>query len=382
MSTRRVWANRVRSPRGMFARYVWADLVRNPRRTLSTTVGVLLGVGFSCAILFFVDGLSASMTQRAVAPLAIDMQLVSNELSTGVVRLGMAIDPVGPAEPGDVIRVRLELVNGGETVANEVIVRSVPGAGLAYVAGSAVIDGKAVGAEPESPFARGPAKVGVNIGTVEPGATVVMEYQVAVSAAREISEKDFASSYSTREAAIPIAANAPEPKSLAELVTEIGALDGVSFAAQLSFADLPPGALKAAAPVDGLVRVFGLDPSYTEHDATIEIVEGSQVAGEAMISAEAAAALAVGVGDAVSLALPDGSQLEARVSGIVDLTRARSLFSSRKGADLETFVYVPYSLVVDSATFEGVVVPAFKQAATDRSGRVKSPPVREIDIGV
>ena len=52
----------------MFFRYVWADLVRNPRRTLSTVAGVLLGVGLSCAILFFVDGLSASMTQNAVAP--------------------------------------------------------------------------------------------------------------------------------------------------------------------------------------------------------------------------------------------------------------------------------------------------------------------------
>ena len=60
----------------MLARYVWADLVRNPRRTLSTTVGVMLGVGLSCAVLFFVDGLSASMTQRAVAPLPIDMQRV------------------------------------------------------------------------------------------------------------------------------------------------------------------------------------------------------------------------------------------------------------------------------------------------------------------
>jgi putative ABC transport system permease protein len=297
----------------MFVRYVWADLVRNPRRTLSTAVGIMLGVGFSCAILFFVDGLSASMTQRAAAPLAIDMQLVSNELLTGDVRLRMAVEPIAPAEPGDVIRVRLEFANGGETPANEVIVRSVPAAGLVYVAGSAVIDGEVVAAETENPFASGPGKVGVNIGTVEPGASVVMGYQVTVSAARDISEQDFASTFSTREAVMPVVANAPEPKSLAKLVPEIEALDGVSFAAQLSFVDLPPGALVAGAPVDGLVRVFGFDPSYTEHDATIKIVEGSQVAGEAMISAEAAASRSVGVGDAVSLALPDGSQLEARV---------------------------------------------------------------------
>lgn len=366
----------------MIARYVWADLVRNPRRTLSTAVGVMLGVGFSCAILFFVDGLSASMTQRAVTPLAIDMQLVSTEPLTGDVRLGLKVEPIGPAEPGDVTQVRLELVNGGETPANEVIVRSVPSAGLAYVEDSAVIDGEVVAADTENPFARGPAKIGVNIGTVAPGATVVMTYQVTASAAREISEQEFASSFSTREVATPVAANAPSRKSLAELVTAIAAIDGVSFAAQLSFADLPPGALTTGAPVDGLVRVFGFDPSYTEHDATIDIVEGWQVAGEAMISAETAASLAVGVGDAVSLALPDGSQWEARVSGIVDLTRARSLFSSRQGADLETFIYVPYTLVIDSATFNDVVVPAFRRAATGRGEQVKSPPVREIDVGV
>src|SRR5215212_5527174 len=122
MTASHVSADHVRNPRRMLAKYVWADLVRNPRRTLSTAIGVMLGVGFSCAILFFVDGLSASMTQRAVAPLAIDMQLVSNEQLAGNTRLGMAVDPVGPAEPGDVIHVRLEFENDGETSANEVIV--------------------------------------------------------------------------------------------------------------------------------------------------------------------------------------------------------------------------------------------------------------------
>ena len=58
----------------MFIKFVTADLIRNPRRTLSTAIGVLLGTGLFCAVLFFVDGLSASMTQRAVAPLPIDKE--------------------------------------------------------------------------------------------------------------------------------------------------------------------------------------------------------------------------------------------------------------------------------------------------------------------
>ncbi len=79
----------------MLAKYVWADLVRNPRRTLSTAIGVMLGVGLSCAILFFVDGLSVSMTQRAVAPLPIDMQYVLTEPIAGDIRLQLKIDPIG-----------------------------------------------------------------------------------------------------------------------------------------------------------------------------------------------------------------------------------------------------------------------------------------------
>jgi len=361
---------------------VWADLFRNPRRTLSTAVGVMLGVGFSCAILFFVDGLSASMTQRAVAPLAIDMQRVLTQPVAGDMRLELKAEPTGPANPGDVIRVHLELQNQGQTPANEVIVRSVPSAGLTYLDGSAVVNGKAVAAGAESPFASGPAKVGLNIGTVEPGATVALEYQATVSASGDISDQVFASTFSTREALTPIKANAPVPMSLAELRMLIRALDGVTFAEQLSFADLPPESLSAGTPVEGVVRLFGFDPGYTEHDPTIKIVEGSQVPDEALISAEAASFLSVGVGDSVSLTLPDGTRLDKRVSGIVDLTRARSLFSSRKGANFETFIYVPNAIVIDSTAFTDVVVPAFERAETGRGERVKSPPVREIDIGI
>lgn len=98
-------------------------------------------------------------------------------------------------------------------------------------------------------------------------------------------------------------------------------------------------------------RIFGFDASYVAHDRTIKIVEGSQVAGEAMISAGAAVVLSVGVGDRVAVALPDGTRMTTQVSGIVDLARARSLFASRRGSDLETFIYVPHVIVMDSARF-------------------------------
>ena len=85
----------------MLVKYVWADLVRNPRRTLSTVIGVMLGIGLTSAILFFVDGLSASMTQRAVAPLPIDMQRVLTEPGTGDVQLRVELEPTGQAKPGE-----------------------------------------------------------------------------------------------------------------------------------------------------------------------------------------------------------------------------------------------------------------------------------------
>ena len=53
--------------------YVWRDLVRNPRRTLASLVGVVLGVGLFSGVLFFIDGSGATMTKRALEPLALDI---------------------------------------------------------------------------------------------------------------------------------------------------------------------------------------------------------------------------------------------------------------------------------------------------------------------
>src|SRR5256885_16265000 len=57
-------------------RYAWRELVRNSRRTAASLVGVALGVGLFSGVLFFIDGSSATMTERALAPLALDMQRV------------------------------------------------------------------------------------------------------------------------------------------------------------------------------------------------------------------------------------------------------------------------------------------------------------------
>ena len=372
----------------MFIKYVLADLLRNPRRTLSTTVGVLLGIGLFCAVLFFIDGLSASMTQRAVAPLPIDMQRVLTQPVAGDLRLHLTVQPSGPVKPGDLVTVVLQMINQGKTPANEVVIRSALSEGLVYRPGSATADGLALDAGPDNPFDKGLTKAGLNIGTLAPGASVALAYQATVGAAGTITMADFVATFSTREAVFPIAANAQEPVRLAELAAQLRALDGVAFAEQLSFADLGPGAiaagsaLAASKTIDGPARVFGFDAGYVARDKTVRIVEGAQVPGAAMISAETAAALSVGVGDWVSLALPDGSRLQADISGIVDLTQARSLFASRRGADFETFLYMPYTIIISSTQFATDIVPAFERATTARGARVKAPPVREVDIGV
>src|ERR1700681_1653545 len=61
-------------PRCVMLKYSLRDLTRNPRRTLASVVGVALAVGLFSSTAFFVDGSAARMTERAIAPVAIDMQ--------------------------------------------------------------------------------------------------------------------------------------------------------------------------------------------------------------------------------------------------------------------------------------------------------------------
>src|SRR5216117_76360 len=144
----------------MIASYVWRDLVRNPRRSLATLAGIALGVGLFSAVLFFIDGSSASMTQRAIAPLPLDMQRVLTAPLGQDVRLTERVTPAGPLRPGDTVRVELVLANGGARPANEVVVRDEPPAPLSYVPGSTTVDRARI-PDPggDSPLAQGPAKL-------------------------------------------------------------------------------------------------------------------------------------------------------------------------------------------------------------------------------
>lgn len=365
----------------MLARYVFADLVRNPRRTLSTAVGVALGVGLFCGVLFFVDGLSASMTQRAVAPLAIDMQRIVTERVGGATELIQTFSPQGRLRPGAQARVELEIRNPGPTAANEVTVRSMPGGGLRFVPGSATNGGVPIAEIADDPFAHGLGQMGLNLGTVNPGTTFRLSYRVQATRTRDLDATAVSSSSSSRESVTPVPANRPQVTRLAELARLVGRVPGVARAGQLSFADLGNERLAAGGTVaPGPTKILAFDAAYAAQDPTIVVTKGQLSPTGAVVSAEAARALHVDVGGRVTVTLPDSSTIDAKVTGIADLSRARSLFSSRRGGDLETFVYTRNSIVVSPARFDDTVLPASERAATTRGARLKTPPVREIDI--
>ena len=365
----------------MSVRYVLADLLRNPRRTLSTMVGVTLGVGLFCGVLFFVDGLSASMTQRAIAPLPIDMQRIVTERVGNTLTLTQSFDVTGRLTAGDQARVELEVRNVGELSANEVIVRSRPGSKLRFVPDSAAIDGTPVAGVDGNPFARGLGEVGVNLGTVEVGAGHRLTYLVEALTDSDLSDTTVTSSFSSRESVIPIAANEPASVALDELARKINRVRGVETATQLAIADLGSGTLSAGATTaPGPVKIFGFDDAYASRDTTIDIVSGALSNDGAVLSAEAAGAMGISIGDTVTVELPDSSTVDLPVSGIADLSRSRSLFSSRRGGDLETFIYTRNAVVVSPTRFADTVFPAFERATIRRGGRLKTPPIREIDV--
>ena len=367
----------------MLVRYVLADLVRNPRRTLSTMVGVTLGVGLFCGVLFFVDGLSASMTQRAVAPLAIDMQLVATQPIGAALTMTQTVGSPDQLAAGGETSVALEISNTGEVEAHDVTIRSRPVDGLTVVPQSAEVDGTPIVEIDGNPFSHGLGQIGFNLGTLAPGDSRHLGYRV--TAGREICVDDTAlqPTYSSRENPIPVAANEPPLVDLRELAIRIAALDGVAAASPLSITDLGTSRLTAAgSTASGPAKIFAFDDAYASRDDTIQIVDGALSADGAVLSAEAAAALHLSVGDTVSVRLPDDSAIDLVVTGIADLSRARSLFSSRRGGDLETFVYTANSVVVSPGTFADIVQPAFDRAAAAGGGRIKAPPIREVDIAL
>ena len=138
-------------------------------------------------------------------------------------------------------------------------------------------------------------------------------------------------------------------------------IPGVAAADGLGFVDLPPGSLAAdTSRIPRPVRVFAFDRSYQARYPSIRTVAGSFRPASALLSVEAARALAAEPGVTLALRIPGRRMpLSLPVSGVVDLARAQPLFSSRKSAKFEEFLYVPDSVVVTPETFRDTIIPAF-----------------------
>ena len=366
--------------------YAWRDLVRNPRRTLASLAGVVLGVGLFAGVLFFIDGSGATLTTRAVAPLAIDMQRVVTSPLGRRLTFTEQLGPAGPVAAGAPVTVTLTIANDGPEPAHEVVVNDEPPPPLSYQQGTTTLGGNP---QPDvagqSPLAQGLARSGLNIGTVDPGRTVTLTYQaIANQPVADLAALTPKGRLSTREDVVPLPANAPPPVGLDELAAAAGRIPGVAAADALTFVDLPPGSLHAGgATVDRPTRVFAFDAAYQRHHPSIRIASGQLGEDTATLSAEAARALGADVGADVSIDLPAGAPpLTLPVGGIADLARARALFDSRKSTELEEFLYVPSSVIVSPATFESTILPAFRAATAQEGSVLKSFPVQELDVQV
>ena len=189
----------------MIRRYVWRDLRRNPRRSLTALAGMTLGIGLFSAVLFFIDGSSATMTARAIAPIPIDMQRVLGDPLGNKVRLTEQITP-SRLEPGEHGQVTLILANRSSHPANEVVIRDEPTPPLTYVPNSLTIDGSRM-PDPggEFPLAQGEAKLGLNLGTVRSNSKVALAYEVVADAAIEsVPSLGPSASFSSREIGMPV----------------------------------------------------------------------------------------------------------------------------------------------------------------------------------
>src|SRR4051812_23988547 len=156
--------------------YVWRDLVRNRRRTFASLAGVILGVGLFSGVLFFIDGSGATMTKRAIAPLALDMQRVLTSPLGGGLRLEERLNDrsLGADER---TMVTLTVTNTSAAPAKEVVVQDEPPPPLAYERGTTMVNGRPLSDKgKQSPLAQGVAHTGYNVGTLAPGGKVEVSY--------------------------------------------------------------------------------------------------------------------------------------------------------------------------------------------------------------
>jgi putative ABC transport system permease protein len=343
---------------------------------------VALGVGLFASIVLFVDGSANTMTERAIAPVTIDMQVaLSSPLAS---RLTATETLSGPASlaAGQTATVTFTVSNESSRQASNVVVRDEPPPPLTYVPNTTDLDGRRL-PEPEE----GGAGIiqGVPVGSLAPRASATLTYLVraggTVPALAGIALHGTVSS-AEEPAASP--ANGPRAVRIEELAADVSRIRGVGRVDRLDMIDLPGGSLRSgSSALARSLRVFAFDPRYAGRYPGIVLTAGSYAPGTSLLSVEAARSLGAAPGSSVELRVPGRERPVAlAVGGVADLSRADSLFASRVADSLGDFIYVPHSIVVPLEVFDEMVVPALRQDAASPSPVLKNLPVMELDVGM
>ena len=76
--------------------YTRASITRNGYRTLAMVLGTMLAIGLLSAVLFYVDASASQMTQKALAAVPVDLQVVANSTDANLA----AVEPALASQPG------------------------------------------------------------------------------------------------------------------------------------------------------------------------------------------------------------------------------------------------------------------------------------------
>jgi putative ABC transport system permease protein len=352
--------------------------MRNPRRTLASAVGVALAVGLFSSTAFFVDGSAARMTERALAPVAIDMQAGLTRPLASPLTITEVFDAT-TLTSGQVGSVTLVVTNTSDRSATRVEVRDQLPPQLTYVAGSTAINGVAV---PDIEGAS-PLEAGLKVGDLAPRAKTTVIYRARATAAV------FATAGLPQQATVrsaenpaPAQANAPAALNLADIRNQIANVPGVVSADELGAVDLPAGRVASGSQTAGQpVRIFAMDPTFLQHYPIVRVTSGAYATDSVLLSPDAATGLAAAPGSTVTVAVPGRTTpLQLKVGGIADLSTADPLFSGHTADTQGEFIQIPYVLVMPMATFLADVLPALKVDAASAAPVLQTQPVLEVDV--
>ena len=361
--------------------YAARDLVRNPGRTLAALAGVALAVALVAATAFFVDASAARMTQRAIAPVAIDMQAGLTTPLASPLQLTEVVSGTQSLAAGQTTTVTLTALNGSTQDMTNLVVKDEVAQPLAYVPGSTTLNGAPL----PDVAGESPLPSGVRVSRLSANATFVVTYQVrATTAVASLQALAFHGSASSAEEPAAVAANAAPGLSIESLATRILGVPGVQSADAVGGVDLGAGTLRTTATtLNQPLRVIALNPDYLTHYQLITVPSGRYTTDSVLLSADAASALSVTPGQSVTLAVPGRTTpLSLKVGGIADLTHADPLFVSRSPDTQGEFAPVPNVIVVPISTFETSILPALRVDATSSAPQLKAAPFFELDLHV